>query len=402
MPRRSKGDGSISQRHDHPTCPPAVAGERKEHRCQGRWVGMLDLGWSAGKRQRRAVYGRTRKEVTIKLATLRDQHRTSGVVVGTPTVAVWMRYWLDVICPERGLKVNTMKSHRSKVETYIVPALGRHRLDKLQPEHVRAMYAQMRRDGLAEATLRQTHAILRRALEVAVRERKVPYNVAAMIDPPSVEKKKRMPLSLDDARQVLSVGGLRWQLALWAGLRQGEVLALRWSDIDLERRAIHVRRSLVRVPGQGLDFTEPKSRKSRREVPMVTPIHARLTVAYAEHLANGGRADELVFSRKGHPIDHRADWQEWSDLLAGLGIEHVALHAARNTTATLLDAAGVPPRVVADILGHTQTETTEGYQTIDFDRLTSWMTTLERYVLEDGGTPRALPSSPEDSPVDSA
>lgn len=395
MSRRTKGDGSISQRHDHKSCPAPVDGERPAHRCQGRWVGQLDLGWSAGKRQRPTVFGRTKKEVVIKLAAMREKGRTGAVSNGVPSVETWMRYWLDVICPERSLKVNTMKSHRSKVETHIIPNLGRHRLDKLQPEHIRAMYAKMRADGLAEATVRQTHAILRRALEVALRERKVSYNVASMIDPPSVQTNKRAPLSLVDARRVLAVGGLRWQLALWLGLRQGEALALRWSDIDLEGRRIHVRRSLVRIPGKGLGFTEPKSRKSRRVVPMVTPVHAHLTVALAHHIAAGGGPDDLVFSRGGGPIDHRADWQEWSDLLKSLEIPHVPLHAARNTAATLLDGAGVPARVVADILGHEQVETTEGYQTIDFARLATAMRSLEEYVLEGADTPPSLPQEPE-------
>jgi integrase len=343
---------------------------------------MLDLGVIDGKRKRKAVYGDTRKEAAIKLQETLTAKSSGSLVIGQVTVETWLKYWLDVICVERGLKVNTMKSHRSKVEQYLIPHLGHHRLDRLGPEHVRAMYAAMRQDRKSEATLRQTHAILHRALKVAVREGKASRNVADLIDPPKTERKKRTGLTLPQARKVLKIAGLRWHVALWLGLRQGEALALRWSDINLEEGWLVVERTLVRVPGQGLRFDTPKSRSSRRVVPLPTPALARFKVAWAEHLAAGGGPDDLVFHRDGMPLDHRADWQAWSDLLERAGVPHIALHAARNTTASLLEEAGVAPRLVMEILGQSSVEVTYGYQAGDLERHRDSMRALVALVGE--------------------
>ena len=384
--RRGKGDGSLTQRHDHPTCPPAVDGKRPEHTCRGRWVATLDLGWSGGKRHRKVMYGATRKEAKIKLDTALREHDAGTLVVASPTVEKWLRYWLDVICPERELKTNTLKSHRSKVERYLIPYLGRHRVDRLAPEHLRTMYADMRARGLSEATLRQTHAVLRRALVVAEREGKCARNVATLIDPPKTTKNHRKGLSLADAQRVLAVADLRWYVALYLGLRQGEALALCWSDIDLDAGVLSVTRSLVRKPGVGLVFESPKSLTSIRDVPLPPKVLARFKVARIEHDQAGGDPDGLVFHRDGRPIDHRADWQEWRDLLVRATvppwapIPHVALHAARNTTASLLEEIGIPDRMVAQILGQSTVQVTHGYQHADLDRMRQAMLGLEAHL----------------------
>lgn len=373
--RRGKGEGSVYQRHDHPSCPPAGAdGERPDHRCQGRWVGVVDLGWSAGKRQRRTYYGRTQREARMKIQAATAQ-RDGGVLLATsPTVADWLTYWLDVVCVERGLKVNTMRSHRSKVTQYLIPNLGRHRLDRLAPEHVRAMHVKMRADDLAEGTLRQTHAILRRALTVAVRERKAPYNVAAMIDPPGTEvTTEREPLALAEAHTVLADDDLRWWVALNLGLRQGEALGLRWSDVDLDAGTLTIERTLVRSPGKGLVFGTPKSKASRRVIPLPSMTLARFKLAHV------GVTDEqsLIFHRKGGPLDHRADWQAWQDTLKRHGIEPRPLHSARHTTASLLEASGVPVRMVGQILGQASVKVTHAYQHGDLDQMRAALDKIE-------------------------
>lgn len=373
--RRGKGEGSVYQRHDHPSCPPAgTDGERPDHRCQGRWVGVVDLGWSAGKRQRRTYYGRTQRETRMKIQAATAQ-RNGGVLLATsPTVADWLTYWLDVVCVERGLKVNTMRSHRSKVAQYLIPNLGRHRLDRLAPEHVRAMYVKMRAEGLSEGTLRQTHAILRRALTVAVRERKAPYNVAAMIDPPGTEiTEERVPLSLAEAERVLADNELRWWVALYLGLRQGEALGLKWSDVDLDAGTLRVERTLVRSPGEGLVFGTPKSKASRRIIPLPAMTLARFKLAAVDNPDPGA----LIFHRNGGPLDHRADWQAWQDTLKRHGISARPLHAARHTTASLLEAAGVPVRMAGQILGQASVKVTHGYQHGDIEQMRAALDAIE-------------------------
>lgn len=361
MARRGRGEGAVYQRHDHPTCPPAVGGERPEHRCRGHWVSTLDLGVVNGKRRRKTLYARTRKEAATKLQRAIEDRRGHRLVTGAVTVESWMRYWLDEVCPERGIKANTLRSYRSKIDRYITPELGALRLDRLKPEDVRALYNTMRRNGLAEASVRQTHAVLRRALVVAEREGKVARNVAALVDAPRTERIPRTGLTLAQAERVLDGAHLRWWVALLLGLRQGEALALRWSDLDLDDGYLRVERNLVRAPGRGLIFDTPKSRASRRIVPLPDEMIAVFRLAHT-----GG--DGLVFHRDGKPLDHRADWQAWSDRLEAVGVPHVPLHAARNTTASILEELGYPARMVAEILGQSDVRVTHGYQSADYAR----------------------------------
>lgn len=380
--RRGHGEGSIFQRHTT-SCPdPDENGDRPKHACKGRWAATVDLGFVNGQRKRKTIYGATRKEAAIKLQEALAAKQSGALITGRTTVETWMNYWLDVICVERGLKVNTLKSHRSKVERYVIPHLGHVRLDKLAPEDIRAMYAAM--SHLSPATRSQTHAVLRRALKVAVRERKAPYNAADLLDRPQAPRVKRQGLTLEQARAVLAIAGdnPRWHLALLLGMRQGEVLALRWSDIDLGAGVLRVERSLAVAPGGRIVFERPKTAKSQAELPLPTVVLSRLKVLWAAHVAAGGSPDGLVFTRDGQPIHPRVDWQAWRDLLAAAGVGHVPLHAARNTTATLLKSLGVSQQDARDVLRHASLEMTDHYQGEDLGRKRTTMAALEA-ALED-------------------
>lgn len=392
--RRGHDEGSIYQRHDHISCPDPIDGERPPHRCRGRWVGTVDLGRVGNKRKRKVMYGATRREVADKVQRAIEDRRGHKLVAGkSRTVAEWLTYWLDEVCPERrmpdgsvGLKPNTLKSYRSKINQYLIPELGHLRLDRLEPEHVRALYRKMRRDGHAEATVRQTHAILRRALLVAQREGKVSRNVAELIDAPGTERNERTGLTLAQADRVLDGAHLRWWVALVLGLRQGEALALRWSDVDLDDAYLRVERSLVRVPGRGLIFDTPKSKASRRIVPIPDVMLATFRKAWAQHMVAGGDPAGLVFHRNGQPLDHRADWQAWTDHLESVGVPHVALHAARNTAASIFEELGYPDRMVAEILGQSDVRVTHGYQSADYTRRRDALTAY-------AGALKALPAA---------
>jgi integrase len=375
--RRGRGDGGLIQRHDHPSCPPLVDGVRPEHRCRGRWAGSVDVARPGQPRKRKMVYAKTRKEAQIKLRRLIKDRDEQNLVTGNRTVEQWMHYWLDVVCVERGLKINTMKSHRSKVEQYIIPHLGHYRLDRLEPEHVRAMYAEMTKAGLSKATKRQTHAILRRALLIAQRENKVSRNVATLMDPPQVEDTKRARLSRADVSKIVGSDSLRAHVALM-GLRQGEALALRWSDVDLELGALEVSRSLARQPGVGLVFNPPKTRAGNRRVPI--PPRTLALFKFAAFDALG--PDALVFHNgAGAPRDPHKDWREWKALLKDLGIGDYPLHAARNTAASLMEELGYPDRLVAEILGQSTVSTTHRYQTGSPEKHREALDALEAYMI---------------------
>lgn len=371
---RTKGEGGITQRHDAPSCPPLIDGHRPEHRCRGRWQATLDVIID-GRRKRKTIYAKTKGEARVKLAKALRERDQGALVMQHTTVEAWMGTWLERKSrPPKPLKPQTMRSYRSKVALYIVPMLGRRRLTDLRAEHIEAMYDQMRADGKAEATVRQTHAILLGALKDAVRADRLSYNPMLKVNAPGTEKAVREQLTVDQARRVLTAAGddARWWLAVFYGMRQGEVLGLDWAHVDLERGVLHIEQTLQTDEGGRLFLGTPKSAAGTRPIPLVGQIHTRLLLAWE---TAGRPTSGLVFHNAGHPIQPKRDWQAWRDLLdratvipfAPLPV--VALHAARNSAASLMEAAGIPDRLVMQILGQSQVQTTHRYQTADIERM---------------------------------
>lgn len=354
--RRLRGEGAIYQRHDHESCPPLVDGERAEHNCRGRWVGVVDLGSIGGKRVRKTVTGKTLRDVQRKFKDLK-RRTDAGVDSEDWTVAKWMEHWLRTHV-EGELRATTVVTYRRNVERWIVPHLGKIRLDRLRPEQIEALYADMRDAGLSDSSRRQVHAILRRALRIAEEQRRIEWNPAAKAKAPSVGKKTHGKFTLDEAMKILQaldtpgVLASRWACALLEGLRQGEALGLRWEDIAWdsgEHGYLLIQRSIQRVPEKGILELPLKSESSYRGVPLVEPVRI---------LLEREKRDEGYVWGGDRPRDPRRDWGEWKDLLKAAKVPDRPLHAARATTASLLMEAGVSEKVIAEILGHSQVQVT--------------------------------------------
>jgi integrase len=344
---------------------------------EGRWRSVVDLGWRDGRRRRKYLSGRTRAEVAGKLRRVLDEQE-AGLEISTdglaPTLDLWLTHWLDTIAAPR-LRPSTLTTYRGYVRNRVVPNLGRHRLDKLQPEHLEALYAQLAADGLAPASILQIHRIVSRALKVAMQRGKIRRNVAALVQPPSVRREEVRPLTADQARAVLTAAqgcrnSARWSVALALGLRQGEALGLTWDAVDLDAATMTVRQALQRQLGGGLVVVPPKSRAGRRKIPMpdqlVGALRLHRAVQATERLAAGSMWTDsgMVFTGPtGKPVDPRADHREWQRLLRKACVPAARLHDARHTAATLLLAQGVPARVVMELLGHSQITLTLGTYT---------------------------------------
>jgi integrase len=228
----------------------------------GVWHGWVTVGIKPdGSPDRRHRKGRTEAEVTRKVRELEGQ-RESGYVAKpgrVPTLAEWMHEYLDVICERLVLSEKmaprTLADYRSKTRNWINPLLGKHRLNRLAPEHLDAAYTLMLRRGLSPSTVLKVHRILSRALKIAVRRGQVTRNVAALVDAPSVALHEIVPLTREEARHILDVAatkrnGTRWSVALALGIRQGEALGLRWSYVDLETGVIRAWFQIQRVEWQ--------------------------------------------------------------------------------------------------------------------------------------------------------
>lgn len=401
-PRRRKGEGSITRFHNHPTCPPVGDdGVRPDHDCRGKYRAQAWVINAKGKRTRKAVYGNTEREVVEKLKKLHAAEQQGAIVDGAMTVRDWLRTdaedhgienWWTGAAP--ALKVNTRTTYSSSINRYLIPHLGNIKLTKLTPEHVEAMNRTMRKEGLSEATLLVAHHILSRALTVAARKGKVNRNVCSLIEnrPNVVGRKPTPALNVEEAWKVLRCAGdnPRYWLALYAGLRQGEALGLRWSDLYLDgidgdaTPFLVVRRTVVRVPGEGLGTNSPKSEASTdRIVPLLPMVAARLRVLRATEFADGAVEEDYLFhssrSRQ-RPLDLKRDWSTWKALLVVAGVREVTLHSARNTCAKLLEQAGVPDRVVAEILGHGAVHMTHRYQRDNITAKVEAMRELAAYL----------------------
>lgn len=219
----------------------------------GDWHGRVTVGFlDDGRIDRRHVRGRTKAIVVEKVRAL-EKLRESGRVPRAGhrwTLASWLEHWLENIA-RPSLRDTSFAAYRTAVVKHIVPALGRQRLDRLEPEHLERLYKKMIESGAKAGTAHQVHRTLRTALGEAARRGHVARNVAALAKPPRVQPDSVEPYSPDEVRTILDAAsrrrnGARWAVALALGLRQGEALALRWSDVDLEAHLLRVRSTRLR------------------------------------------------------------------------------------------------------------------------------------------------------------
>ena len=347
--RRGHGEGAIYQTAD------------------GRFRAAVDLGWSDGRRQRRYVSGKTRAEAAKKLRQL-QQRTDAGLPTenGRPaTFETWLNTYLDTIAAPR-LRARTLETYKSYASHRIIPALGGHRLTKLTPEHLERFYKDLFTAGLKPSSVLACHRIISRALKIAMQRAYVVRNVATLVDAPSAPRAQIQPPTLDQTKAILKAAkphrnSARWSVALALGLRQGEALGLRWSDVDFDASTLTVSGALQRHAGKGLVLVEPKSHAGRRIVALPAQLaemlRAHRTEQVAERLAAGPFwiDNDFVFAQpNGRPTDPSRDYRDWQALLEEAKVPRYRLHDARHFAATLLLSEGVPARVAADILGHSR------------------------------------------------
>lgn len=366
--RRGRGEGSIYQRHDHATCPATDAeGERHDHRCRGTWVSVINNGMVNGKRDRRVLYGKTKQEVQDKL---KAALKRAPVVRPTdvPTVASWLTEWIGTY--KSDVRDQSRETYQKKIDAYLIPLLGPKRLDRLTALEIEQMETRLRMPcpdptptgkcphspshALSYGTARLVYTILRDALKDAVKARKldaVPDSSGpskkrvAGVTPP----RESLRLSTAVADAVLAVAmtkddAARWWCALEMGLRQGEVRALPWSMVDLEKGVLTVQASLDDKNRLG----PPKSEAGNRTIPLLPNTLAAFKRRRAHILAAGGSIDPAarIFTASAD-----ADRAAWRRLLASAGVSHVKLHSARQTSAHRFRERDVPALTAAEFFG---------------------------------------------------
>jgi integrase len=335
----------------------------RQHPARGLW----EARYVGADGRKHSLYAKTRREAQERMrqALLEADHGIAPVGHRL-TVAAYLDDWLATSVRVR-CRPRTIESYEETVARYIAPAIGRYPLARLSPEHVGGMLADLTRRGLSPTTVRYAHAVLRIALGRALKQGKVLRNVAQLVDAPAKASRDFRPLSADEAARFLgSVEGDRLEalyvVAIATGCRQGELLALRWSDVDLEAGTFVIRHTLERNTRK---LAEPKTERARRGVRLgaeaLASLRAHRTRQLEERLAAGRKwtdGDYVFTSGIGTTLDSRNVTRRFQHLLAAAGLPSMPFHGLRHAFATLLIESGEDLGVVSRILGHADLRTT--------------------------------------------
>lgn len=333
-----------------------------------RWVAEISIG--PGKRKK--FYCKTKQEaIRKKNEALRELERGTLVTAPQQKLKDYIVEWLeDVHKPT--LRLSSYVKYKKLLKSYILPELGDIQLQKLAPQHVQSLYSTMGKQGLSPKTINSVHGLLHKALDNAVRWDLVSRNVCDLVTSPRIVKRKIMPLTLDQARKLLDTAkGHRLEefliLAVVSGMRRGELLALRWSDIDFDQRVFLVHRTVDYIAHYGHVETEPKTKSGVRRIMLpvfMAEILQRYRVEQLKQRLKVGDAWEdmdLVFcDLKGGYINSRYLLVLFKRLLVASGLPHMHFHDLRHSAATLLMSMGVNIKVIQELLGHSDIVTTLG------------------------------------------
>jgi integrase len=345
--RRGHGEGSIYQRKD------------------GRWVASLSIDGH----KRKDLYGKTRKEVQEKLKiALREQQQ--GTLITTPqqTVEQFLTQWLE--SHRLAVRIRTYERYEQFVRLHLIPSLGHIKLDKLTVQHVKNLYVTLEKKQLSTTTLNTLHNMLHKALVDAVKWGLLMRNVCDAITAPKRERHEIKPLTMEQAKQLLSAAKGQtlealWVLALTTGMRRGEILALKWQDINFDQAMVQVRRIFTRAPGRTFIEADPKTEKSKRSIMLTSialdalKVHRRSQLETRLQAGSAWKDSDLIFCTSlGTPLHPNWVLAQFKKLLTRTGLPDMRFHDLRHSIATLLLSMGIHPKVVQELLGHNRIQET--------------------------------------------
>lgn len=391
-----------------------------------KWIGSVELPPDprTGKRRRQRVKHADKITALAMLQELRNKVARGDIAPvrqkGMNSVADWLTYWVENIS-KPDIKPKTLESYRNAIHSHLIPAIGSVRIGKLAPHHIREMHeevirkANVRADGTRSTrTAILCHTVLNMAMKAAWREGYVTENVVAKVVKPKPNPESRGWLTKDQSLQLLRSClehedrmTTRIAAALMTGARQGELIGLQWDRVNFAEGTVDLAWQLqelrqrhgcgepdehdnypcgklragycpdrwLEVPRNfaykhlcgALYLTRPKTDSSVRIVPIPEELRQTLATHYSMTRHEPNPYDLVWHQPNGKPIAPTRDAKAWKGALKRAGLGHVPLHAARHTTASLLLEAKVDPKIIQQILGHSEILTTRGYQHVPME-----------------------------------
>lgn len=367
MKKRSNGEGTICKRSD------------------GRWMGQTIIDTGYGQVKRKTVYGKTQREVKEKLERLKSDEK-QGRVIETSDMPLeqWMEIWIANYKPD--LKITTKEDYELYINTHIKGSgLGSIPLNKLKTTDLQNFYNKKlagtyegQKRKLSPTTVRYIHVIIKSALKQAVNNRMINENVGNAVVLPKKNKVQIVPFTKEEVNRFLSVAQndrlyALYLLEMMTGLRKGEILGLQWNDIDFENKRINVIHNLCRIKSTDektdkkyeMLLMSPKTQSSKRSIPindfMVDELKKHKSRQEKEKKSYADCYNDLgmIFCKPdGNYIYSRDFLRQYQNLLSKAGLEKKRFHDLRHTVASLLINANENPKVVQQLLGHSNISTT--------------------------------------------
>ncbi|WP_082376152.1 tyrosine-type recombinase/integrase [Nocardiopsis sp. NRRL B-16309] len=359
MGRRANGEGTIYQRVD------------------GRYEAAIMLPTSSGTRKRFRVYGKTRQEAHKKLTRIVEEVRR-GIL---PPEQAWkVGEYLDFWLEREKRRPLTRKRHETIARLYIKPGLGRHRLDGLSVRIVQNFLDDLLAGGKSVATIHQVRKVLSAALTYAMRQEMIMRNVARLVELPRYKPKEAQHWTPDEIVRFLKAAESDslypvFTLLTLYGLRRGEVLGIRWRDVDFDHGVLHIRQQVQRINGK-LEQVELKTDSSKRDEPLLEKardilldqrrIQEEAKAEAGSDWQGSGGDDELVFTtRTGRPLEARNLERSFMRICKQHGLRRITVHGLRHSNATTQKGLQVHSRDIQAILGHGDVRTTGIYEHVD-------------------------------------
>lgn len=367
MKKRSNGEGTICKRND------------------GRWMAQILIDTGYGEFKRKTVYGKTQREVKEKLEQLKSDQK-QGRVIETSDMLLeqWMNIWITNYKPD--LKITTREDYESYINTHIRGSdLGKIPLNKLKTTDLQSFYnnklagtCKGQKKKLSPTTVRYIHVIIKSALNQAIQNRMINNNAANAVVLPKKNKTEIIPLTQEEVIRFLEAArGDRlyalYLLEMMTGLRKGEILGLQWNDIDFKCKRITVSHNLCRIKSRNknagkkyeLILMNPKTATSKRCIPindfMADELQKHKLHQMKEKELYGDYYNDLgmVFCKPdGNYIYSRDFLRQYQNLLSKAGLEKKRFHDLRHTVASLLINANENPKMIQQLLGHSNISTT--------------------------------------------